>query len=191
MPMEFSVEVYDVKTKLRPFFAARPRGRDAELHHVDVKAQNDQVAVVTTGVEVSFPASVKSSGYARVPYPIFETIFRKLEKLGKGSMAFSIREGSLMAGSVTFNHPGISMQLIGTRIVDLPVDASLIGTLALGLRFSPEELEDSGLVEKVMAAQKEATALIEKAVAVLAPLKISSDALQDLVDTRVREYQVY
>jgi len=68
---------------------------------------------------------------------------------------------SLVAGPITFNHPGISMQLIGTRIADLPIDASLIETSALGLRFSPEELVDSGLVETVVAAQKKGTELIE------------------------------
>lgn len=190
MPIEFSIETEEVTQRLKPLFAARSRGREAEVHDVDLKAQGNQVAVVTMGVEVSFPASVKSSGYARIPYASFETIFRSLDELGSGRMTISITDEKLIAGPITLDHPGISTQLIGTRIADLPVDASLIDTLALGLRFSPDELVDSGLVGKVMEGQKKATALIEKAVEVLAPFKISVDALRDLVDARVREHQM-
>jgi hypothetical protein len=187
--MEFTLEMSQLRSKLRPFFAARARGKEAELHQVDVKAEINQITLVTTGASVSLPAVVNSIGCARIPYTIFETIFRKLEKLGSDRLTISIRDGKLIAGPVTFNHPGISMQLIGTRIAELPVDAPLVETLAVGQRFSQEELMDSGIWAKVTAAQDKATTLIEKAAEILAPLEISADALRSLLNDRIKERQ--
>jgi hypothetical protein len=88
-----------------------------------------------------------------------------------------IETGSIKVESTVFSHPEISLRLIGARIADLPIDASLPDVLALSAQFRPEEIEDSGLLRKVLAAQEEASRLIDRAAAILEPLGIERAAL--------------
>ena len=84
-------------------------------------------------------------------------------------------------GALTFSHPEISLRLIGARIADLPIDAPLPDVLALLVRFSPKEIEDSGLLATALAAQEEASRLIGEALRSLEPLGIERVALSKFV----------
>jgi hypothetical protein len=187
--IDFSIESKDLLHALKPFFAGRARGKAATLDYIDITAKEDEVEFVSTGMASSVGAEVVSSGCARVPYPIFEALFRKPEKYGVSRLAIHIENGQIKAGPTILNHPGVTIQAIGARIADLPIDASVVDTLGLSFRFNTNELADSGLDAKVRAAQQRADDLIDQATKLLEPLEINRDALTRFVFDQIKARQ--
>ena len=69
--------------------------------------------------------------------------------------------------------------------ITLPVDAKLPHILRLALEHEWKAIEESGLDLVVADAQEQRDELLERAAKVLAPLEISADALQGLVEAEL------
>ncbi len=184
--VEFVVDLRELRAALKPLIAAKPPGKSALAEFVDLHAENGEVALTTTGATSGFSAVIKSPGYARVPFLVFERFSRTLAKLGEQTILVSIQPGLIRAANLTVRDAGISIRPIGTRIADLPIDASFGETLELLVRFSPEELEDSGLLARAMNAQQKAQELIEKATKDLEPLELTREDVSALVWDKIR-----
>jgi hypothetical protein len=187
MAIEFSLDPQELAKTLKPFFAGRARGEEAALDYVDISAQGDEVEFISTGVSSSLPAQVTAAGHARIPYAIFETLFRHPKKLGSEHLNFHVSEGQIKVGSAAFKHQGITIPTIGARIADLPIDAPLMAALALNFRFTSEELMDSGLSARAMEAQRNAEEIIDDAARVLEPLKVERAGLRQFVWEQIRK----
>jgi len=186
VPVEFTVDLAMLTKEVQPFFSGRARGHEAELDFVDVTARNGEVEFVTTGVSVSASAEVKSAGCARLPYPVFEALFRRPKRLAQGSLTIHIEDGKVEAGRLALNNPGITIRPLGGRCADLPIDAPLWEVLALSFEVEPEKLVDSGLWARVEAAQEEAAELIDRAAEILEPLAIDAAMLEDFIQDRIK-----
>lgn len=184
--VQFSVELKELRTRIKPFATGKSRDGPSKTDYVDLAVGHGELALTTTGFSTVLPVEVKSPGYARVPYPLFEVVIRKPEALGEKSIAFEIQPGKMKAGPLRFNNPGITLQSLGTRLTDLPLGASLADTLELSLRFSHDDLLSSGLWDTVAAAQERAKGLVEKAVEILEPLEITRDDVNRLVWDRIK-----
>lgn len=79
------------------------------------------------------------------------------------------------------------MRQIGARIADLPIDASLPDVLALLVKFRTEELSDSGLLARVLAAQEQTSALIDLAINALKSLDINREALNEFIYEQIKK----
>lgn len=165
---------------------ARPRGRGVQAEYVDINARDSEIELVSTSASSAFPAEVSSSGYARAPYLLFEWLSKAMKTLRQSSVRVSIVEGQVRAANLTFSHPEISLRLIGARIADLPMDAPLPDVLALLTRFRPEEIEDSGLLARVLAAQEQASVLIDQAMKILKPLEIKREAINQFLWEQIK-----
>jgi hypothetical protein len=161
MPIEFAVQIEDFSKALKCFRVGRARGKKAHLECVDINARGNEIEPVSTGASVSLPADVLQRGYGRVPYGLFESIGKVLKSFRQPVVRILILPGQLKVASLTFSHPEISMRLIGPRIADLPIDAPLVDVLGLQFRFTADELEDSGLVSRMLAAQEQTSALMK------------------------------
>jgi len=160
--------------------------KDAALEYVDVKAQKDETEFVSTAISATIPGEVVSSGCARNPFRLFETLFRRPQRLTAGRLAIQIREGEIKAGPMTVNNAEVSMLLIGARIADLRLDAPPLETLALTLRFSQEEFADSGLLDRVVEAQRQTDDIIDRATKLLEPLGITRAELDRFVSEQIK-----
>jgi hypothetical protein len=184
MAIEFSVEQHDFTHALKPFFAGTPRRRSAALDYVDIRGEESEVELVSTGVSSSVQAEVASSGCARLPFARFEALFRRPEKLAwssAGKILIRIEDGQICAGPTTICDPDISIRTAGSRAADLPIDAPLYEALALTLRFSEREIRDSGLWDRVEAAQDEARQRIKRAARILGPLNVTEEVLRAFI----------
>lgn len=186
MAIDFSIDSEDLKQALKPFFAGRARGKAAALEYVDVKAQKNEIEFVSTAIAATIPGEVVSSGCARIPLRLFETLFRRPQRLAEGRLSIQIREGQIQAGPMTVNSPDVSVLLIGARIADLPLDAPPLETLALTLRFSHEELADSGLLARIEAARQRTDDIIDRAAKLLEPLGIIRAEVDRFVSEQIK-----
>lgn len=189
MAIEFSIEREDLVQAMKPFFGKRKLSKSAALDYVDIKAQENEVEFMTTGFSSSTMAEVASPGSARLPFPLFETVFRNPQKLAwtpAGRLSVCITDGHIQAGPTAFDHRDVSIGASKERIVDLPINASLVDTLALGFRFNTQELADSGLWDRVQATRQRADELIDRAKELLEPLEITRDDLGGFVSDHIK-----
>jgi hypothetical protein len=185
--VEFMVESGEFSKALRYLRPARARGRKARADFVDLNARTGDVEIVAPGVSFSLPSQVISAGYARVPYLTFEWFAKALGTIRQPSVVVWIADGQVRAENLTFTHPDISIRLMGARIADLPIDAPLPDVLALLVKFRPEELSDSGLLARVLAAQETVSELIDRAMKVLAPLETKHEELSQFIWEQIKK----
>jgi hypothetical protein len=179
--VEFSIDRADLIQALKPFFGGRPGAKSTALGYVDIKAEKTETEFITTGFSSSSKAEVTSAGRARLPFSMFETLFRNPQKLAwnpAGRLTIRIKQGQIQAGPFTLDNPDVS---IPARRAELPIGASLQDTLALSLRYSEQELAENGLWDRVKGAQQEAAQMIEKAAKILGPLNITRESLRSFV----------
>jgi hypothetical protein len=185
--VKFVVQLSEFSKALRYLRPARAKGRKAQADCVDLNVRAEEVEIVAPGVSFSLPAQVILAGYARVPYLTFEWFSRALKTLRQPSVEVAIIQGQVKTANLTFKHPDITTRLIGARIADLPIDAPLADVLALLAKYRPEELSDSGLLARVLAAQETASALIDRAMKVLARLKIKREELSQFIMDQIKK----
>jgi hypothetical protein len=185
--VQFQVQLSEFSKAIRCLRPARARARKAIADFVDFNAYTSKVEIVAPGVSVRFDARILRSGYARIPYLTFEWFGNALKTYRQPSAEVSFSEGQVRVANLKFKHPDISVRLIGSRIADLPIDAPLPDVLALLTRFTTEELSESGLLARVLAAQEDATKLIDRAMKALAPLEIKREELSEFITDVVRK----
>jgi hypothetical protein len=187
MPVEFSVDADVFRKELAPFFAGRARGKQAALDYVDITASKDTVEFLTAGMASNVTAQVVSPGYARLPFMMFEALFRRPQKLGDKFLVVRVEDGIIVAGPTTLKGSGITIRPIGGRIADVPIDAPLYEVLALVPRFTAQELVEAGLWRRVLAAQEKADGLIERAAEMLSALGVDQQSLRKFVLAHIRD----
>jgi hypothetical protein len=184
-PIVLTAQLREFRKAVKYLLAGQSRIK-AEMHFVDINATDSEVELVTTSSSSSFPAEVKTSGYARLPRKVFERIVRAVRMLRLDSAVVTIKPGEIRFAKLVFSHPEIEIRLIGARIADLPMDAPLPDVLALLSRFRPDEITDSGLASRVLDAQEKATKLIDRATEILEPLEIEREELSKFISERIR-----
>lgn len=183
--VEFSAAMVEFSRAVKGLFAGGSLGGKARLEFVDLNATLFQVELVTTGTSSAFPAAISSEGYARIPLVTFGRISRAIRMLRITEIKLRIEPGTIRVGTLVFSHPEISLRLIGSRIADLPIGAQLPDVLGILTRFRPEEIDDSGLLGRVLAAQEEASRLVDQAFKALGPLGIERAALSEFVSQQI------
>jgi hypothetical protein len=183
--VEFTVERHEFNRAVKFLLAGTSRAEQARLEFVDLNATPDQIELVTTGTSSACPAIVSRAGYARIPLGMFERISRSIRTLRIEQIQVLIEPGAMRIGTLAFSHPEISLRLIGSRIADLPIDAPLSEVLAVSTQFRPEEIEDSGLVARILAAQEEASRMVDQAFKTLEPLGIKRADLSEFVSQQI------
>lgn len=78
-------------------------------------------------------------------------------------------------------------QDVGTNVIQLPMDPPLATVLGVRLRYTDDEIAQSGLTEVVRVAEERRDALIAKAVNILSVLGIQPVDLRRIIDERLKE----
>jgi hypothetical protein len=185
--VEFAIQSTEISEALRFLRPARARGKKAHADFVDLNGHAGDIEIVAPGVSFSVPAEITREGYARAPYLVFEWFAKALGTLGQPSVVVRIANGQIKVANLSFAHPDISIRLMGPRIADIPIDAPLPEVLALLVKFRPEEIGDSGLMARVLAAQETASELIDRAMKALAPLEIKREELRQFIMEQIKK----
>jgi hypothetical protein len=183
-PLAFTVRLTDFNQAVEYLLAGRSQG-EAQLDFVDLNARGSEVELATTSTSSTFPAEIKTTGYARVPIQVFERVSRAARMLRQPSALVTVKPGKIRVATMLVSHPEIEIRLIGARIADLPMGVPLPDVLAFLTHLRPEEIEDSGLLARVLAAQEEASRLIDRAFESLELLGIERAALSRFVSEQM------
>lgn len=181
--VDLVVGTKDLKKGISLILAGRKEYVDQDT--ADFIAIADSLKLCSTGTSTEMDANVVQAGYGRVPLPILKSIKKVAGSFRTDRVRVKIEAGRLKIETFGFSHPDIELKRIGTRIADLPVNASVLDALAMQKLYSAEELAESGLAARVLGAQERAIATVERATRSLEEFEIPRAAVAELVEAHV------
>jgi len=152
MAVEIVIAVGDLKEALTTLSACLARGKKLESQYLDVSASLEEITLETEGFSYALPGEVTSPGSARLPLPIVQALRRLTRLLSGKEVIISIVPGHFKLGSTDLPNPEITLRASGRRIADLPIEAPFEDVWSLLTRFTPEEIEQSGLKRRLQEA---------------------------------------
>jgi hypothetical protein len=186
--LELLVRTEDLKKAIRLILV----GRKEYLSHdtADFRAVADTLEVCSTGSSTQIDASVAQAGYARVPFDVLKNLKRAAVSYKTVRVRLRIEPGRLRIENFGLSHPDITLNPIGNRIADLPVDATPQDTLALVKLLSSEEIAEAGLSARVLDAQERAIAAIDSATKSLREFGVPREAVRELLESHLVLHRV-
>jgi hypothetical protein len=151
----------------------------------DFKAVAGLLEVGSVGSQTSMDADIAQSGYAKIPVALLQELQNVAGTYKTDKIRIRIEDGKFRIEGYALNHDGIQLKTIGARIVDLPVDAGYLDTLALTKLFSAEEISISGLTKRVQDAYEKAKDAVELATAALADFGVPREEVGRLLQAQL------
>ncbi len=138
--------------------------------------------VDVAGATIAVPAVGTWPGQARVPAAMLQ-MFRRVPPPGD-PFTFTIRGDHIHVGSMSFT---CAWQGPWSSLIQLPVNYDRRMLVAIGLKYTAEQIRESGLERLVGEARSRFCAHIERAAKPLEQYGITDDDLMEYVTTRIRE----
>ena len=184
MPVEFVVHTADLRQATDQLKANR--GKRNESDFVDILVSECAATFRAVGTETEVPVDGKRPGSVRLPLRIVDAINRAVRSLRTKQLAFQCEPGVITIGSWSVKHPDIELGRIPDQRLSLPIDVSVLDTLALVEILSADQIVEEGMRSRVEEAMGIRTRVVGAAVATLQALGITERQLQDLVDAHVK-----
>lgn len=169
--------------------AAAPRGRAAEHAPAAIRTEDTTVFLCVEGAEMGCTASVAEHGNAVMPYPILRNVINYVAAVKERELTFCVEDGRIeLPGGGKLTHDGIrvSSEAPSPSLIELPMEATLLEILALGRRYTEEQIAASGYEARLADAHAQATSLISRAAKILEPLGIEVDDLERFALEKIR-----
>lgn len=184
--LEFSVSIREFTRAIRLLLAGRQQHADYDT--ADLTARADSVELRSTGTSVEIPATVVQGGSGRIPTTILPKLKRAAASFKTEHLRVTVETGRVRIGSFSTSHSDIELRPVGSRTVDLPIDATALDCLAVQALFSADEIAASGLAARVLDAQETAIEAIKGATMCLSEFSVPREAVRELVEAHVALY---
>lgn len=185
MPVEFVVQIDDLREATDQLKANR--GEYSETDFVDILVSQSVAVFRAVGSESEAPVDGKSTGSVRVPLRVVDKISLALSTLKTKDLCFHCEPGVIRVGSFSLKHPDIELGRIPDQRLGLPINMSLLDTLALAKIFTPLKIAEEGMRKRVEDAQYTRRSAIANALAPLKALEIEEWELDHFVDRHIQE----
>jgi hypothetical protein len=159
---------------------------DNEL--VDLTCYRDNVKFVVTGRELTCRAAVELKGMTQLPLAILPKLRKVAATFGDKPLRIRIDAGRIRVNSMSIALDRITTQKMSDRPIDIPDDASVRDILALKFLFTMEEVAESDLTARFLAANSERLKAIARATESLAAFAIPDDVIDTLVTQAIKAH---
>ena len=185
LPVEFVVQIDGLRQAVEQLKANRGKYFDSDFVAIQV---SDTAAVFrTVGTVSEVPAEGKLLGSVRVPLRTVAQIGEALTTLKTKNMTFHCAPGLIKIGAFSVKNPEIKIDKDPSPHLDLPIDISLLDTLALTKILNPREIAEQGMTARAEDAHHTRLSLIANALASLQPLEIEEWQLNHFVDCHIQD----
>ena len=185
MPVEFIVQTADLRQATSQLKANR--GKRTETDFVDILVSECAATFRSVGTETEVPVNGKIPGSVRIPLRVLDKINSTVKTMKKKELAFHCEPGAIKIGSWSVKHPDIELGRIPDQRLGLPIDVSVLDTLAFATILSADQIVEEGMRARVEEARDTCTSAVAMALAALQPLGITERQLQGLVDVHVKD----
>jgi len=185
LPVEFIIRTSDLRQATSQLKANR--GKRTETDFVDILVSECAATFRSVGTETEVPVDGKIPGSVRIPLRIVDKINSTVKTMKKTELPFHCESGVIKIGSWSVKHPDIELGRIPDQRLGLPIDVSVLDTLALGEILSADQIVEEGMRARVEEAVDTRTSAIATALGALQVLGITERQLQGLIDTHVKD----
>jgi hypothetical protein len=183
--IDFEVSQDELAKAIRQMTKART---PSEHELVDLACYRDNIKFVVTGREFTCRATVELKGMARMPLAILPKLRKAAATFGDKPLRIRIDAGRIRVNSMSIALDGITTQKMSDRPIDIPDDASVRDILALKYVFTKEEVAESDLTARFLAANSARQKAVDRATESLATFGISHDVIDSLVTQAIKAH---
>ena len=185
MAIEFRVRVSDLKNATKQLLVNRGEFRDSDL--VDLLVSECVATLRTVGTSTEIPVTGTLPGAARLPLSVLQEMAKIAGSYKTTEVPVLVIEGGIKVASFRRGNDQITLGQIPDQRINIPVDASLLDTLAIGVLLSEMQITEQGLTRRVLEAWQKANVAIHEAAASLTALDVTEAQIRDLVEERVQK----
>ncbi len=123
-----------------------------------------------------------------MPLAILPKLRKAAATFGDKPLRIRIEAGRIRVNSMSIALDGITTQKMSDRPIDIPDDASVCYILALKYVFTKEEVAESDLTARFLAANSARQKAVDRATESLATFGISHDVIDSLVTQAIKAH---
>ena len=183
MSVEFVVRASDLRQAVNELKANR--GAQGKDDFVDILVSEVVAMFRSVGTETEIPVNGKQPGSVRLPLRCVDSAKRVLPSFKKSELTILCEPGSLKIGTWSLRHPDIELGAIPDQRLQIPVDVSVLDTLALAHFLGPERVAEEGMRPRVEAAIQVRQSAVSGAAQALQPLGIAESQIQRMVEAHI------
>jgi hypothetical protein len=181
--VEFVVGKTDLRKALREIEVNR--GSYASTDFVDFLVSEVAATLRSVGTETEIPVNGKQPGAARLPLSLLDKLSKVIGSSKQKDVTIVCEAGIVKIGTFSVKHPNIETGIIPDQSMSVPINLSVLDTLALCKVLTPQQIAEQGLRERIEEAQRECSNAIDAAAATLREFGVSAKQLTGLVDDAV------
>ena len=184
MTVEFTVRPSDLRQATNELKVNR--GEQGQNDFVDILVSACVATFRSIGTETEIPVDGKQPGSVRLPLRCIDSIKKVLPSFKKKELTFVWEPGIVRVGAWSLKHPDIELGKLPDQRFQIPVDVSVLDTLALADLLGADRVASEGMRPRVDGAIQVCRRAVLAAAEALQPLGVTEGQLQLLVDEHVR-----
>jgi hypothetical protein len=184
VPVEFVVNINNLRQAIEQLMANR--GHYSESDFVDIAVSENTALLRAVGMESEARVDSQRTGSVRIPLTVLYKIAEAMQTWKTTELPFHCEPGAIKIGKFSVAHAKIELDKPAAQL-SLPINLSLLDTLALAKLFTLRRLEEDGMRVRVERAGYSRRAAIANALAALRELEIEERQLNQLVDCHIDE----
>jgi hypothetical protein len=185
MPVEFVIQTADLRQATDQLKANR--GKHTGSDFVDILVSESVAIFRAVGTESEVPVDGKHPGSVRVPLRIVDKINDAVTTLKTKELTFHCEPGIIKIGSFSLKHHDIELGKAPDQRLGLPIDLSVLDTLALAKILTFSQIVEEDMRARVQEATDTRARAVAAALAALQPLDITEGQLRGFVDALVQD----
>ena len=185
MPVEFAIPFSDFHQAIEQLNANR--GAHTETDVVNIVVSETAALFHALGTEYEAQVNGIHTGSVQIPLSVLNRVRETFSTHKKKDMPVRCERGMINIGAQTVRHPQIALKRAPKNFQLLPIDISLLDTLALSRIFPSRKIDDEGIRPRLNAAERTRRAAIAEAAKTLEVLEIGERELTFVVESHIRQ----
>ena len=183
MPVEFTIRMSDLRLAASQLKVNR--GEYTESDTVDILVSECAATFRAVGTETEVPVEGKRPGSVRLSLKSLQNIKKVALSFKKTALRLKFEPGTAWIETFSQTHPDIEIGNIPDQQLQIPLDVSVLDTLALAEILGPEGVVQEGMRARVEDAIRSRTDTVARALEMLKPLGITEGQLQELAEENI------
>jgi hypothetical protein len=181
--VEFRIRITDLRLAASQLKVNRGEYRESDT--VDILVSECAATFRAVGTETEVPVEGEHPGSVRLSLKSLQNINKVALSFKKKQARLKFEPGTVWIETFSQTHPDIELGKIPDQQLQIPLDVSVLDTLALAEILGPDGVVQEGLRARVEDAIRTRTFAVSQALEVLRPLEINESQLQRLIDDHI------
>lgn len=184
MAVEFIITIADLRLAASQLKVNRGEYRESDT--VDILVSECAATFRAVGTETETPVEGKRPGSVRLSLKTLQNIMKIAPTFKKKHVSLRFDPGIVRIETFSQTHPDIELGNIPDLQLQVPLDVSVLDTLALAAILGPDSVVQEGMRARVDDATQTRSSAVSHALEILKPLGIKESQLQELIDDHIK-----